>query len=206
MAVKKKEIKAIVFDIGSVVTKPEKMKDSEVLAKTYKINRKKFLKAILNKWDKMIAGKISMKDYYNSITKQLKIKGIGEFERRWKLSINRRTEINKSTQSLIKDLKKNYKTIAFTNVSKDFKEMGIKKGIYKFFDMKICSCDEGMKKPRKNFYELLLKRAKHKPQEMIFIDDKKPNLMPAQTLGIQTIHFKNAKQLKKDLKNRGVKL
>lgn len=206
MVVKKKEIKAIVFDIGSVVTRPRKIKTSDILSKQYGISSEDFLKAILKRWGENMTGKISVQDYYRSITSRLKIKNTLEFEKRWKYLIEEDVKLNRKVLSLVKKLKKNYKTIAFTNVSRDVEKIGMRKGVYDNFDLKLISCKEGMKKPNKNFYELLIKKSKYNPHELVFIDDKKPNLLPAQKLGMQIIHFKNAKQLKKDLKNRGVKL
>jgi FMN phosphatase YigB (HAD superfamily) len=37
------------------------------------------------------------------------------------------------------------------------------------------------------------------PQNTVFIDDKQNNVEAAQTFGIQSIHFQNAAQLRKDL-------
>ena len=197
----KKEIKAIVFDIGGVVTKPHKINLSRILSEYYKISLSKFSGAIFRKWDKMLTGKTSMKQYYRYITARLNIKDTNKFEKKWESLMKKHVEPNKEMQLLIKDIRKNYKIIAFTNVSKDVERIGIKKGIYDHFHIKVCSCNEGMKKPEKEFYKLLIKKSQCKPQELVFIDDSKNNLIPAQKLGIQTIHFKNASQLKKDLKN-----
>ena len=198
--------KGIVFDIGSVVTKPKKIRASNVLSKYYKIDLDEFLDAMFKKWDERQTGKISMKQYYESVARALKIEDVAGFEKRWESLMEKHIEPNTTVISLIKYLKSNYKIIAFTNVSKDAEEIRIKKGIYDYFDLKLISCDEGMKKPDEDFYKLLIERSTLKPNELIFIDDSETNLLVAQKLGIKTIHFQNARQLKKDLKKLGVKI
>lgn len=202
----KQRFKGIVFDIGSVVTKPHKILASDALSKYYKIDVDEFLEAMFKKWDERQTGKISMKDYYKSVATRLKIKDIKGFEKIWKYLMEKHIEPNKIMRSIIKNLKKNYKIIAFTNVSKDAEKIRIKKGIYDNFDIKLISCNVGMKKPNEDFYKLLIERSNLKSDELIFIDDSEVNLLTAQKFGINTIYFKNAGQLREDLKKLGVKL
>lgn len=204
MGVKKKEIKAIVFDIGSVVTKRQRILIAEILSKHYKIDLDKFLTAMFKKRSKIVTGKISGMEYYKDFANRLKIKDFNEFKRRWESLMEKHINPNKRVQSLIKNLKKNYRIIAFTNVTKDAEKIRFKKRVYDYFDIKLISFIEGMKKPDKDFYKLLIKRSKLNPNELLFIDDIKKNLLTAQKFGMNTILFKNTSKLKKDLKKIGV--
>lgn len=65
------------------------------------------------------------------------------------------------------------------------------------FEIEVC-------KPEKRAYELMLKKMGSKAEGCLFIDDNPENLIAAEKLGIKTILFKSASQLKKDLKKMGV--
>ena len=77
---------------------------------------------------------------------------------------------------------------------------------YKWFDPEIFSCKVGARKPEAKIYEILLRKLELKPEEIVFIDDRKENIDAANQIGINGILFKNSKQLKKDLLTLSVKL
>lgn len=77
---------------------------------------------------------------------------------------------------------------------------------HKLFAATEYSFEAGVSKPDKKAYLRILKKLKAKPDECIFIDDNPRNLPPAEALGIKTILFKNANQLRKDLIPFGIRI
>ena len=105
------------------------------------------------------------------------------------------------TLPLLKELKKKYKLALVSNTSIfDIKYMENTAHILKFFDYKLLSYKTGLLKPDTAVFAKLLQVSKLKPEEVLMIGDKiSEDVTPAKTLGINAIHFKSAKQLKKDL-------
>lgn len=56
-----------------------------------------------------------------------------------------------------------------------------------------------IKKPHPDFFHMHIQKHKLQPQQLIFIDDKIVNIQAAQLIGMHAIHFKNAKQLRRQL-------
>ena len=56
-----------------------------------------------------------------------------------------------------------------------------------------------IKKPHPDFFNAHIQKHNLKPEQIIFIDDKLVNVQAAQSIGIHAIHFKNARQLRKEL-------
>jgi FMN phosphatase YigB (HAD superfamily) len=56
-----------------------------------------------------------------------------------------------------------------------------------------------IKKPHPDFFYAHIDKHNLKPEQIIFIDDKLTNVTAAQSVGMHAIHFKNAKQLRKQL-------
>ena len=57
-----------------------------------------------------------------------------------------------------------------------------------------------IKKPHPDFFHSHTKKHNLQPEHIIFIDDKLANVQAAQSVGMHGIHFKNPKQLRKELK------
>ena len=74
------------------------------------------------------------------------------------------------------------------------------------FDVIVTSYGEKIAKPNKEIYLRVTQKLGVLPEECVFIDDFKRNIIPAKELGIKTILFRNFKQLKEDLSKLGIKI
>jgi len=128
-----------------------------------------------------------------------------------------------STDELKKAVRKNFKEIEGTReIMEQLKRNGFRLGLlsvharewvaycqrkfsyHKLFHSRLYSFEAAASKPDKKVYRLILKKLKARPENCIFIDDHLKNLVPAREMGMKTILFKNAGQLKKDLTALGV--
>ncbi|HVB58608.1 MAG TPA: HAD family phosphatase [Candidatus Acidoferrales bacterium] len=73
-----------------------------------------------------------------------------------------------------------------------------------YFEAFFSSCYLGVRKPNAGIYQLALKITQREPGECILIDDRGLNLECARELGMHTIQFQNAAQLREDLKGFGI--
>ncbi|MBD1385534.1 HAD family phosphatase [Mucilaginibacter rigui] len=108
------------------------------------------------------------------------------------------------TVELFKQLKENgkYKIYALTNWSAETFPIALQRyDFLNWFDGIVVSGTEKMRKPNPAFYQLLLDRYNTKAEEALFIDDNLRNVLAAQKLGIKSIHFSSAEQLKAELEN-----
>ena len=78
--------------------------------------------------------------------------------------------------------------------------------IFELFDGVIISADLGHMKPHKEIYEHLLSHYHMDPSRTYFIDDEQENIAGAQRVGMQGIHFDNARyaQVSSQLRDCGV--
>ncbi|MFA6248527.1 MAG: HAD family phosphatase [Mucilaginibacter sp.] len=109
------------------------------------------------------------------------------------------------TVELFKQLKDNgkYKIYALTNWSAETFPIALQRyDFLNWFDGIVVSGTEKMRKPNPAFYQLLLDRYNTKAEEALFIDDNLRNVLAAQKMGIKSIHFSSAEQLKKELVSR----
>jgi len=74
-------------------------------------------------------------------------------------------------------------------------------GIFPVF---FSSCWLGVRKPTQEIYTRALGMAQADPRRTLFVDDRVQNLKPAATLGMRTIQFQSAEQLRKDVQALGL--
>ncbi len=198
----KGKIKAIVFDWGGVLTKGQinnfYSKLSEVSKlKSYAINKR--IRKLIIDYSK---DKITKQKFCSISSKKLKI-SLLEFNKVYLCLLE--VKLNKELIKLIKILKKGYKIVLLADQFKD-KSKIIRKLSNGLFDKYFFSFEIKSTKHNKKPFIYLLKYLNLNPQEIVFIDDSKHHIKTAKNMEINSILFKNNKQLIKDLKKFGVKL
>jgi 2-haloacid dehalogenase len=94
---------------------------------------------------------------------------------------------------------------ALTNHEKETYPLRLKRFAFLgWFDGTVVSGQEGMAKPEPTIFRLLLDRFVLTPGTTLMIDDNVENLEAASTLGIQTVLFRSAHQLRSELEVAGV--
>jgi putative hydrolase of the HAD superfamily len=79
-------------------------------------------------------------------------------------------------------------------------------GLRQYFPVFFSSCFLGLRKPDEAIYRMVLQITQRTPEECIFVDDREVNLECPRELGINTILFKDATQLRTELVSQGVAL
>lgn len=73
---------------------------------------------------------------------------------------------------------------------------------FNVFDGIVLSGEVKMIKPEPAIYEHCLQKMKRAANECLFIDDSEPNIITANKLGLDTIHFKSPEQLREEITKR----
>ena len=79
-------------------------------------------------------------------------------------------------------------------------------GLRRYFPVFFSSCFLGLRKPDEAIYRLALQVTQEAPANCIFIDDREVNLECPRELGLKTILFQDAAQLRADLTEAGIEL
>ncbi len=77
-------------------------------------------------------------------------------------------------------------------------------GLRDIFPTFFTSCWMGVRKPTRQMYARVLGMTQADPKRTLFIDDRLQNLAPAASLGIQTLQFTGAAQLRAELERMGL--
>jgi 2-haloacid dehalogenase len=98
-----------------------------------------------------------------------------------------------------------FKLYALTNWSAELFPIALERyDFLHWFDGRVVSGEEKMRKPFREFYELILDRFQLKAEETLFIDDNARNIKAAENIGIRSIRYQSPGQLKEELMGLGV--
>jgi putative hydrolase of the HAD superfamily len=101
--------------------------------------------------------------------------------------------------------KEHYLQAALNNESSEINDYRIHAfRLRDYFKAFFSSCYLGIRKPHRGIYSLALKITQCEPGECVLIDDRGLNLECAREMGMHTIQYKDAAQLRRDLAAIGV--
>lgn len=197
-------IKAIVFDLGGVVTNYSHQRFYHELAKCLKVNPNVLLptlKSILKPFNR---GEMDEDEFWRRLVENLQIELPANHKGFIRYEYEKDAKINKGIVKIIESLKKSDFKIAL--ISDTIKSHALRTkewGWFKYFDVVMLSCDVGLIKNNGKIFNLTLSKLGLKGNECIYIDDKKENLIPAKKVGMKVILYTSSQELKKDLKKLG---
>jgi 2-haloacid dehalogenase len=117
----------------------------------------------------------------------------GEWETMMKSNIS-------ETVKILHEVRPKYNLYGLTNWSAETIDFAYNRfDFFEQFNGIVVSGVEKLIKPDHAIYHLLLNRYNIKADESVFIDDNAANIRTAKELGFQTVHFKNAEQLREKL-------
>ena len=99
------------------------------------------------------------------------------------------------SNDFFKELAENHKLLILSDTNEThFEFIREHFPVLKNFHDFILSYEVGHLKPAEEIFQVALEKAKCKPKECLFTDDKKSNCEGAEKLGIRTIHFESREQ------------
>ena len=201
----KHKIKAVIFDVNGVILNGKNRIVHKEISKKLKIKDEAWLDAIDVYWNELVKNEkienVFLEHCANvAHTSKKKVRELFVEEYKKKFILN------KEVYNLIKSLKGKYK-IGILSDQVPFSYIAIQKfKLDELVHRAIWSQKVGLRKPNPQIYKLILKKLNVKPKNSVFIDDRDWNLIPAHRLGMKTILFQDAEQLKKDLTKFGVRI
>ena len=196
----------IVFDYGDVLAKNEKEEYRKFIKISFNLSDEELKNILLLKnnylltnesekkfWQKFaLHNGWNIQDIWYNMLEKVKISCL---------------KINEKVLDIVKKLKQNnYKVVIFANTVKDKAYIREQSGHFSYFEEVFLSCRIGLQKPDPKAFFFLMDRLKKKPEFIVFVDDKIRNVIAAKRLGIKSILFRNAVELKKKIKEYKIDL
>lgn len=193
----------ILFDIGGVLIKGRISHLYESLAKRLHVHPQALFEAKDLCIDDAIIGKVTMEEMLEKIGVALNIEP-ARLKEEWRKAFYETLTVDEDVRAIIERLKDGNTVHALTNVIELDTESCRIRGDYACFERLFTSWELGCAKPAMEIFHQVLRELRADPAECVFIDDNAENCLAAASVGMRTIHFQNAAQLKTDLHRMGL--
>ena len=200
-------IKLLLLDIGGVfLTDGWETKSREKAAKHFSLDLDELNQRHRNVFDAYESGKISLEKYLELVVfyqeRPFTPKAFADF-------MMAESKPYPDMIAFMTELKRQYKipTATVNNEPLELNEHRIDTyGLAGFIDVFVSSCYVNLRKPDPKIYQMALNIMRAKPNEALYIDDRKVYVELAQTLGINTIHHTGLSSTKEQLEKFGFTL
>ena len=199
-------IKGIIFDFGGVFTstapRDKVLRRCEV---ELGLPRGRLLDVLFTgeRWRAVSRGRISAEEYWRGVIDALggRVPVALEPFKRNPFAYER---LNRRMSALARRLHRRYSTALLSNATIYLDALLTEKRLDTHFDVIVNSARVGMRKPNPAIFALTLERLGLCAEECLLIDDKERNTGAAQTLGLQSVVFRSAADLGRQLTTLGM--
>jgi putative hydrolase of the HAD superfamily len=187
-------IKTVIFDNGGVLVDDEWLIFLKTMAKAWNVDVAEARKILYPYEIGPVLGEVSFEDFLKHLEEK-----VGE---NYDISVFRKEfPLRKEVVSWLEDLKKDFSLVLLSNDLGDFEDRNKHWKLERFFGENIFhSTKIKLAKPDEKAFQFVLDKLNVKPEETVFIDDKKRNTEVAKKLGIKAIQFITLEQVKKEFK------
>lgn len=193
-------IKGFLLDYDGVITLPSRDgSTTELLARAMGVDHIEAQMVFREFWPRYMRGKAEETELWETAEAKIGRKIPAEHRNIWLIwdQLQPLPEI----RELIRKLRAaGYRVGLLTNIT-DIAEADVRShGGYDGFDFEVQSCKVGFAKPEPEIYQLAMTHFPDaKPEEIVFVDDREKNLVPAQELGMQTLLAVSPQQIIADI-------
>jgi len=196
----------VLFDLGGVVVEMESDRlvhqAAQVIGRPFEeVQQAIYHEELLLPFE---LGRITATAYYEGLKKRLALRWTYEqFVRNWNGVFTENTDVT----ALLQQLHKRHRLMALTNTNTLHLDY-IKASFPSLTVLEdwVASCDVGLRKPDPQFYRLALERAKVRPSEAVYVDDRPEMVEAGRAVGLTAVRFENGRQLNEDLQAIGLNL
>ncbi|KAF5348294.1 hypothetical protein D9756_010513 [Leucocoprinus leucothites] len=185
--------RALILDLGDVIFNWKAPTDGKLSPKT--------LSRAMSTlpWNDFERGQISETECFQRIGEILSVSpsDIAETIKQAEISLKYDDRLVSTLGELKNDCGGGLRIYAMSNIAKPHYEIiRSKDWEWSLFDQVFTSADAGMRKPDLNFYEYVLEAIglEHCPQNVVFVDDKRENVLSALSLGMRAIRFEDTEK------------
>jgi FMN phosphatase YigB (HAD superfamily) len=198
----KPEIKAIIFDIGSVIIRLDPARAIKAIGAGSKLSPDKVWTAVPQDpmWQDWQEGRVKPNDWYENVIARFHTPiSFQEFCGAWNSILCPKLIL---PERLFRELSKKCLLVLLSNT--DPIHVGCMESTFPFiryFPKRIYSCDVGASKPGLKIFRAAIKAAGVPAKQVLFIDDIRENVLAARRIGLKALQFRSRQQLEADLRS-----
>lgn len=193
-----------IFDFGGVVIQWKNNNPIfDSIARRYGIPRERMRAVFEEALPALERGEIPMREFLDEALARFgkSLRPGDSPDELWTRPFDRLVKFRLGTLKVVESLRRRgYLVYLFSNTSAPHADLVREKGWDKLFDGFIASCELGSSKPDPEAFAKVLRAVRAAPSQVVFIDDKEPNVQGAKDFGIRwAFRFTSVARLRSDL-------
>jgi FMN phosphatase YigB (HAD superfamily) len=197
--------RAVIFDIGRVIINVNFAHSPAELGQNASLSHSQILKLLEgdSRWADWQEGRMAPREWYRHFCEKFQVRlGFEEFCTSWNALLELETIL---PEALFERLSAECRLALLSNTDPiHVAHIEATYPFVRFFPVRVYSCRVGASKPAPVIYHHALRELDVLPQETIFIDDIRENVIAAEALGITPFHFTSAEDLLDGLYKMGL--
>ena len=195
------EIKCVLFDIGGVLVDWHMSWITSEVSKRFEINENMLSDVFSKHLHNLDSGNVQEKTFWDKIADDVNSHTLKEnTESLWNTYFRKNAKPNQDVINLAKTIRENSYTMGIISNIEEITHRVVEDwNVLEHFEHKFMSYQIGFSKPDSRIYEHVIERLPFDPTQMIFIDDKAPNVEAAKRSRINAIHFTGFSELVESL-------
>jgi len=185
-------IEAILFDLGGVIIDFDMNPTIEMLTANCRLERAKFERIL---WEtdwiqRYERGEVSTRDFYEFLQREAGLTmPYKDFYPCWAEVFEPDLIVS---EDFLSELSQRYQMGLISNTNEAHAEhIRVNYGVFEHFDYHILSYQVGALKPDRKIFESAIESMGKEPERLLFIDDRKENVLAGSQLGMRTHRFES---------------
>jgi glucose-1-phosphatase len=199
----KLEIRAVIFDIGSVIIRLDPARAIAAIGAGSRLSPDKVWAAVPQDplWQGWQEGRVTPKDWYENVIVRFHAPiSFDEFCGAWNSILCPELIL---PERLFEQLSKKCGLVLLSNTDPiHVGYMESKFPFIRYFPKRIYSCDVGSSKPGPKIFRAAIRAAGVPANQILFIDDIRENVLAAKRIGLKALQFHSRQRLEADLRQR----
>lgn len=196
-------IRAVFFDLGGVIVRTEYQAPRQRLAERFGMDYEDIDKIVFGggvngSAARASIGEITEEQHWHNVMKTLKLP-VSEYER-VRDEFFAGDVIDREILNFLRSLKPGYKTGLISNAWSGLRGYIVREKFDDAFHHMVISAEVGVAKPDPKIYHIALEQLQVQAKEAVFVDDVLENIEVCEKVGMKGIHFKDADQAIKEIK------
>ncbi len=199
-------IRGIIFDFGGVVTRTEpRNRILRACESELGLPQGRLLELLFagEHWWRVSTGRISEDEYWRSVVAGFGSHVPAELEP-FHHDPFAYEPLNLRTISMMRSLRKHHTLALLSNATQSLESLLSRESLDSIFHVVVNSARVSLRKPDPRIFTLTMYRMGLSATDCLFVDDKERNTNAAETLGLQSILFRSAANLMRQLATLGV--
>ncbi|MEK6966207.1 MAG: HAD-IA family hydrolase [Thermoproteota archaeon] len=200
------QFQLVLFDIGGVLVNWRDAWLYHVVSEKFGVQEKILTSECEKEIVNLHTGKISENEFWRKIGKKVKSSELQKVKKSLiHDTFKDKAKLNNSILKMVKKIQENkIKVGVLSNLEKTTHTILEDLALLDSFEFQFYSHKTGFAKPDRRIFKYVLGNVPFKSSEIFFIDDKISNVQVANSIGIKSIKYVNAKKLKQDLKRHKI--